>query len=83
MSAKNSIVKMSPTPTRRNVDLGDLLPYLERAAIEDTTSQTRLYTIPTYIREIISQFLRVRDHQRSHGMPLMTATDIADQIIKS
>jgi len=68
-------------PLRRNVDIGPHLPDLEKAATEDSFKVARLYTIPEFTREIIEQFVRIRDHHRSHGLPLLTPAEVADIII--
>jgi hypothetical protein len=41
----------------------------------------RLYTIPEYVREIIAQFLRIRNWQRENDMPLLLPEDIASALI--
>ena len=68
-------------PLRRNVDIGPHLPDLEKAASEDSYIRGSLYTIPEFTREIIGQFVRIRDYHRSHGLPLLTPAEVADNFI--
>ena len=68
-------------PLRRNVDIGPHLPDLEKAATEDSFKIGFLYTIPEFTREIIGQFVRIRDYHRSHGLPLLTPAEVADNFI--
>lgn len=82
MSKDNSSIDTTTDlPLRRNVDIGSHLPDLEKAASEDTYVEGRLYTIPEYTREIISEFLRLRNFQREHDLPLLRPSDISTAII--
>jgi hypothetical protein len=63
-------------PLRRNVDIGPHLPDLEKAATEDSFKEGKLYTIPEFVREILEQFVTLRNFQREHDMPLMRPSDI-------
>lgn len=68
-------------PRRHNVDVGIHVIEIERAAVEDTMANGRLITIPDYTREIIQQFLYIREYCRKNDLPLYRPVDIADAII--
>lgn len=68
-------------PLRRNVDIGIHLVEIERAGVEDTLANKRLLTIPDYTRDIIQQFLYIREYCRQNDLPLWRPVDIADAII--
>jgi hypothetical protein len=63
------------------VDLGTLVPAIEKAATEDGYVNGILYSFPEYVREILNQFLYIREHCRQEGLPLYRPVDIADAII--
>lgn len=69
------------TPTRRSVDIREYLPSIERAAIEDAVTTGSLTNVAEFTREILSQFVRIRDYHRCNGLPLLTPAEIADRII--
>ena len=85
MAKENSSIETTTTeegiPLRRNVDIGIFLADLEKAASEDTYYEARLYTIPEYVREIIAQFLKIRNWQRENDMPLLLPEDISAALI--
>jgi hypothetical protein len=84
MNNTNSSVEtlIVDTPNlRRNVDIGVYIPLLEKAATEDSYLRGELYTIPEFTREIIDQFLRIRDYCRTHDLPLYRPSDVTDMII--
>lgn len=82
MNEQNSSVE---TPKeeylRLNVDIGRHKIAIEKAATEDSYINEFLYTIPEYTREIIYQFLCIREYCRQSGLPLYRPVDIADAII--
>lgn len=71
------------TPTRRNVDIREYLIPIEKAAIEDAVVSGSLTNVAEYTREILSQFIRIRDYHRTHRLPLLTPAEVADIIISS
>jgi hypothetical protein len=66
---------------RLNVDIGRHKVAIEKAATEDSYTNEVLYTIPEYTREIILQFLYIREYCRQNDLPLYRPVDIADAII--
>ena len=78
----NSIETITEEPALRlNVDIGKLKVAIEKAATEDSFVNEFLYTIPEYTREIIQQFLYIREHCRQNHLPLYRPVDIADALI--
>ena len=78
----NSLETISEEPALRlNVDIGKLKVAIEKAATEDSYVNEFLYTIPEYTREIIQQFLYIREHCRRNDLPLYRPVDIADALI--
>lgn len=69
------------TPTRRNVDIREYLIPIEKAAIEDAVVSGSLTNVAEYTREILSQFIRIRDYHRAQGLPLLTPAQIAESMI--
>lgn len=81
MSEQNNSNTIARPDLRRNVDVGIHLMGLEKAAVEDSYTNEFLYTIPEYTREIIQQFLYIREYCRQNSLPLYRPVDIADAII--
>lgn len=81
MEAQNSSQVTATDPRRHNVDVGIHVVEIERAAVEDTIANDRLTTIPDYTRDIIQQFLYIREYCRRNDLPLWRPVDIADAII--
>jgi hypothetical protein len=78
----NSIETITDEPyVRHNVDIGIHKAAIEKAAVEDSMANGFLYTIPDYTREIIQQFLYIREYCRQNDLPLYRPVDIADAII--
>ena len=80
METQNSS-QVAQEPKRHNVDVGIHVDAIERAAVEDTLANDRLTTIPDYTRDIIQQFLYIREYCRQNDLPLWRPVDIADAII--
>lgn len=72
---------LSENPTRRNVDITDCLPGIEKAAIADSQIEGRLYGVAEYTRVVLRQFLRLREYCITHGLPLYRPEDVTDMII--
>lgn len=81
MSEINSIETRKEIPVRVMVDVGDLIADIDKSAIEDSVIDGRLYNRTSYIREIISQHLRLRDYCRTWDMPRYRPADVTDMII--
>jgi hypothetical protein len=77
----NSTDTTTDIPLRRNVDIGPHLADLEKAATEDSFKEGKLYTIPEFVREILEQFVTLRNFQREHDMPLMRPSDITTAFV--
>jgi len=65
---------------RRNIPIENIIA-IEKAATEDSYINGILYTVPEYTREIVKQFLHIREHCRLQGLPLYRPVDVADAII--
>jgi hypothetical protein len=72
---------LSENPTRRNVDITDCLHGIEKAAIQDSQVEGKLYQVSEYTREVLRQFLRLREYCIKHEMPLYRPKDVTDMII--
>ena len=77
----SSIAAPAATPKRNIIDITEVHAGVEKAAIEDSAINGFLYTIPEYTREIVQQFLYIREHCRQNDLPLYRPVDIADAII--
>jgi hypothetical protein len=72
---------ISENPVRRNVDITECLIGLEKAAIADSQIEGRLYNVAEYTREVLRQFLRLREYCIRHDMPLYRPEDVTNMII--
>lgn len=72
---------LSENPVRRNVDITECLYGIEKAAIQDSQVEGKLYNVSEYTREVLRQFLRLRDYCITHDLPLYRPEDVTDMII--
>lgn len=72
---------LSENPTRRTVDIRECLIPLEKAAIQDSQVEGKLYNVSEYTREVLRQFIRLREYCITHEMPLYRPEDVTDMII--
>ena len=72
---------LSENPTRRTVDIRECLLPIEKAAIQDSQIEGKLYNVSEYTREVLRQFLRLREYCIKHEMPLYRPKDVTDMII--
>jgi hypothetical protein len=74
--------KIIETPViRRNIDITEVLSAIEQAAIADSHNEGKLWQVAEYTREVLRQFLRVREYCIANDLPLYSPKDVADMMI--
>lgn len=60
----NGIEAKSTTNARKLIDVSSVIEQLKDVAIQDSKQLGQLYTLPEYVREILSGFLQLKEkHQ--------------------